>query len=278
MPHTSPIDRGTVLITGASSGIGADLARQIAPRAARLILVARRLDKLQTLRAELAASAPAARVDLYPADLDDPAALHRLADDVLRDTDGYGVDVLVNNAGFGHADLFERAPWDRLESMIRVNVIAPMYLTRRFLPMMVARGRGGVLNISSGGARVPMVGSAAYSTTKYALRGFSETLMLELAGTGVRVTESAPGPVATEFNIAAGTKDLPGSPPEFLRIPSALCARESIAAFDRGKPVVFPGQPYRTLMRIVRFLPRPLIWRSARRAARQLRARAAASQ
>jgi len=268
----SPIDRGIVLITGASSGIGADLARHIAPRAARLLLAARRLDRLEQLRAELTPRAPQTRIDLYKTDLDNPADLRQLADGILRDTDNYGLDVLVNNAGFGHADLFERAPWDRLESMVRVNVIAPMYLIHRFLPLMVSRRRGGILNISSGGGRVPMVGSATYSATKYAIRGLSETLMLELAGAGVRVTESAPGPVATEFSQTAGTKHLPGRPPEFVRITSDRCARESIAAFDRAKPVVYPGQPYRTLMRLLSILPRPLIHRGPRRAALRLRA------
>jgi uncharacterized protein len=250
-----PIDNGAILITGASSGIGLELARQFAPRARAIILVARRLQLLEKLSGELQSSRKELNVHIEACDLNDLSSIESMLNSVFNQVGE--IDILVNNAGFGDPELFENADWQRIEGMIRVNVIAPTFLTRQLLPKMIERRSGGILNIGSGAGIAIMPGSAIYSATKYVLHGFSEALRAEVRDAGIVVTEVAPGPVETEFDTAAGGR-LAGVPPPFMGISAQQCAREAINAFEKNRAIVYPGFIYRRLMNLLPFVPRSL--------------------
>jgi uncharacterized protein len=182
------------------------------------------------------------------------------------------VDVLVNNAGVGDQALADQADWARVRTVLRTNVLAVAQLTTALVPAMVERGRGGVLNMGSGAGLTVMPAAAAYSASKHFMDGFSEALRADLTGTGVVVTQVCPGPVDSEFDQLAGSAGgMTGGPPQFLRISAAQCAREALAGFDRGVPLVFPGRAYRIAMRALPLLPRQLARRQAARSATRLR-------
>lgn len=272
----SPIDGGTALVTGASSGIGMEIARAIAPRVKALVLVARREGRLAALKEELAAKAPAARIEIVTADLAKPEQVDALVAEVARR--GLDVDVLVNNAGVGMMGVFDRADPAKTRAMIDLNVTSLALLTLAFLPGMVARGRGGVLNVSSGFGMAVMPTFAAYCGTKHFVTGFSEGLVADLVGTGVRVTQVCPGPVATEFEQQIGNftgMKAPGA----IEISAEQCARAAIRGFDRGRAIVVPGFVMKIVMLVNALSPRfarrifaRLVGRAAR--ARQLAAEA----
>jgi short-subunit dehydrogenase len=243
----SPFDGGVVLITGASSGIGRALALQIAHRARAIALVARRKDRLEELKSELLTLNPSLRVAVSAADITKPEAREAMLAAVEAEVGP--VDVLVNNAGFGDLGVFDRADWEKNERMIALNVTALTHLTHRVVRGMVARGRGGILNVSSGWGLTFGPGLSVYIGTKHFVTGFTEGLRLDLAGTGVRVTQVCPGPVATEFNDTVG--NFTGmSPPGLVEISAERCARAAIRGLDRGRALVVPG----LLIRLILFL------------------------
>jgi uncharacterized protein len=265
-----PLDGGNVLVTGASSGIGRELAALLADRVRTLVLVARRTTLLEQLRDVLLARNPGLEVLVMRVDLSDERAVERLASEV-RDRVGL-VDVLVNNAGVGDQALFDRSDWDRTRQVLLTNVFAVAQLTALLVPSMVERGRGGVLNIGSGAGLTVMPASAAYCASKHFVDGFSEALRADLAGTGVVVTQVCPGPVDSDFDQLAGTVGgMAGGPPQFLRISAARCAKDAIAGFERGAALVFPGRAYRIAMMMAPLLPRDLQRRQAARAAARVR-------
>lgn len=268
-PH-SPIDGGTVLITGASAGIGRELAVQVGARARTLILLARRAGRLDELRASLLQRHPQLQVVILPVDLSDEADVARAL--VEAGHQAGPVDVLVNNAGVGDQALVDHADWARVRSLLRTNVLAVVQLTMALVPAMVERGRGGVLNMGSGAGLTVMPAAAAYSASKHFMDGFSEGLRADLTATGVVVTQVCPGPVLSEFDQVAGSAGgMTGGPPQFMRISAAQCAREALAGFDRGVPLVFPGRAYRIAMRALPLLPRELSRRQAAQSATRLR-------
>ncbi len=262
------LDGGTVLITGASSGIGLELARELAPRARALVLVARRAERLEGLKDELSAKHPGLILRAEPCDLSDPDAVDALSGRLLEDFGA--VDVLVNNAGAGLQGLYEESDWERVYGLIRLNVVALALLTRRLVPAMVARQRGGVLNVNSGAGVAIMPGMAAYAGTKHFVTGFTETLHAELDGTGVVVSQALPGPVETGFDEAANIGP-PGALDRFFRISAERCAHEVIRGFEQGLPMIFPGSAYRVVMMLQEVLPRTLQQRAARSQGRMLR-------
>lgn len=265
-----PLDGGTVLITGASAGIGRELALQLAPRARMLILLARRAGRLEELRASLLVTHPGLQVLTVPVDLSDEDDVDRAV--ATAGEQAGAVDVLVNNAGVGDQALADRADWTRVRTVLRTNVLAVAQLTTALVPAMVNRGRGGVLNMGSGAGLTVMPAAAAYSASKHFIDGFSEALRADLAGTGVVVTQVCPGPVDSEFDQQAGSAGgMTGGPPQFLRISAAQCAREALAGFDRGVPLVLPGRAYRTAMRVLPLVPRELSRRQAARSAARFR-------
>ncbi|HEV2370554.1 MAG TPA: SDR family oxidoreductase [Streptosporangiaceae bacterium] len=265
-----PVDGGTVLVTGASSGIGRELAVQLAARAKTLVLVARRTGRLEQLRASLAGGHPQLQVVVLGADLSDDADVDRLIGAVGQQAGT--VDILVNNAGVGDQVLFDRADWQRTRQVLATNVLAVAHLTAALVPPMAARGSGGVLNIGSGAGLTVLPASAAYCGSKHFIDGFSEALRADLAGTGVVVTQVCPGPVDSEFDQVAGTVGgMAGGPPQFLRITAAECARQAVAGFERGAALVFPGRAYRTAMAMLPLMPRGLQRRQASHSAVQIR-------
>lgn len=224
------------LVTGASSGIGADFARELAKRGAHLVLVARREDRLRALAEELA-RAHGVRTRVIAMDLakpDAPRALH----EQLR-AEGIAVDVLVNNAGFGIYGPFLDTPWERDREMLELDVIALAHLTKLFARDMRERGFGRVLQVASIGAFQPSPTYAAYSAAKAFVQSFGEALACELRGSGVTVTTVSPGVTDTEFFAVSGQRRS-----LFQRLtimPSTKVARSGIRALERGRPLVVPG-------------------------------------
>jgi short-subunit dehydrogenase len=247
-------NHGIVLITGASAGIGRELALEFGPRAEMLVLAARRMDRLENLRAELLERHPGLKVVALAADLSEEDEIETLLGRVAEQAGP--VDVLVNNAGLGDAALFDRSDWTRTRQILRTNIFAVAQLAAALVPGMVKRGRGGVLNIGSGAGLTVMPNAAAYVASKHFVAGFSEALRADLAGTGVTVTQVCPGPVDSEFDQVAGSVGgMAGAPPQLFRISATQCAREALAGFERGDALVFPGRAYRFAMRVLPFIP-----------------------
>lgn len=228
-----PLD-GIVLITGASSGIGEALARRLGPIARELVLVARRAERLEALATELTTARPTLRVRVCPCDLADAAQVQALLADLGP------IDVLVNNAGLGDLTLLERTSWDKLDWMLQVNVTALTRLTHALVPGMVARGRGGVLNVSSVYGLIWQPGVAAYVGSKHYVTAFTESLRSELRGTGVVVTLVCPGPVQTGFEDVAGTW-FARKPPRFVFQHPDRTARAALRGFVADRARVTPG-------------------------------------
>ena len=244
------------LVTGASSGIGEAFARALAARGRRLVLVARRGDRLAQLARELGGDAAVLAVTL---DLARPGAEDELAARVSAA--GIDVDLLVNNAGVGHTGNFQEEPPDRLLGMVDLNVRSVVALTRRFLPAMVERRGGAIVNVVSMSAFQPVPFLATYAATKAFVLSLTEALAIELAGTGVKVQALCPGNIPTEFQQVAGTERV-----AFTRTPSmspAEVAAVSLRALDRGQVVVIPGTRDRFMVALQRFAPRRLVLRIA---------------
>jgi short-subunit dehydrogenase len=235
-----PASDTTCLVTGASSGIGREIARQLAQRGHGVTLVARREDRLRAVADELA-GAHGVRTEVIAADLTDPKARARVLEDV--EARGLTVDVLINNAGFSTVGAVHRSDPERELVMVRTDVEAVADLCTRVLPGMVARGRGAVLNVASTAAFQPMPGQAGYSAAKAFVLAYSQAVRAELRGTGVTVTALCPGPVDTEFAEVAGFDhtQVASSVPRFMWVSVEQVAAEGLAGLERGKAVVVPG-------------------------------------
>lgn len=242
--------RPVALVTGASSGIGLELARQLVRGGYDAAVTARRSDELRSLRDELA---PFGAVHVFPKDLARPGAAAELADELRAAR--LEVSLLINNAGVGTVGPYLDTPWERTERMIQLNVTALAHLTRLLVPDMVRRGQGRVMNVASTAAFQPGPLMAAYYATKAFVLHFSEALSNELKGSGVTVTALCPGPTLSGFQAAAGMgrlRLLTGR-----RHPSSEdVARFGLAALMRGDAVAVPGWDNRLLTFAVRFAPR----------------------
>lgn len=250
----------TVLITGASSGIGRELARLFARDGAELVLVARSEDRLHELAGELEAEC-GARAQVLPADLSQPASPGEIAETLGQRH--IQVDVLVNNAGFAaHGPVAEIGAGPQLE-MIEVNVAALTRLTAMLLPGMLERRRGAILNVASTAAFQPGPYEAVYCATKAYVLSFTEALAEEVRGSGVRVSCLAPGATDTGFAARAGTL----SSRLFQRgvMDAGRVARAGHAGIRRGKPLVIPGLRNRVQVFSVRLAPRTFAARVAGR-------------
>lgn len=247
------LDDAHVLVTGASSGIGAELARALAPRARVLSLVARRAPRLEALAAELRVAHPSLTVVVAPCDVSDTSDIDRMLAEV--EAQAGVIDTLVNNAGLGDIALFERSEWAKLQAMLRVNNEGMLYLTHRLLPGMLARRRGGVLNVSSGFGLVFMPGAAAYVASKHFVSAFTESLRCEVRGTGVVVTQVVPGPVPTEFEQVAGNP-LGRPVPAVVQVSAAQCAAAAVAGFANDRAIVTPGAVMKGVLGLGRLSPR----------------------
>lgn len=248
--------RPLALVTGASAGIGKEIARVLAADH-DLVVSARRADELAALAAELAGTA----CTIAPADLADPAAPQLLFDAVAAG--GRPLDVLVNNAGFGDFGYFATSDLPKLLRMVQVNCTALTELTHRFLPGMIERKSGRVLNVGSVAGFQPGPLMAVYYATKAYVNSLSQALSNELAGTGVTVTCLCPGPTRTEFAAAAGRRE-----GKSFSVAQRLTARDvaevGVAAMKRGTPVVVPGVGNKLLIAAERLLPRGAVVRAVR--------------
>jgi short-subunit dehydrogenase len=252
------LDSCTALITGASAGIGREFARQLASRAKSLIVIARREQRLNELRAELEQQYPNITVFLRKTDLADPVQLNELL--AWLDRARIDVDLLINNAGLGDSGGFATSDPIRNEQMTLVNIVALTRLTRHLLPRMIARQRGGILNVSSSAGFLPIPDFAIYAATKAYVTSFSEALRAELRGTGVSVCALCPGPVHTEFQeVAKRPGAQPDTGPEFVFVPVKQVVCDALAALERNRPLVIPGFPMKLGMFLVRITPMPVL-------------------
>lgn len=247
----------TALVTGASAGLGAEFARQLADEVGTLILVARREERLVALKEELLAKAPQLKVELRVCDLAKEEQRNELVAGLEQD--GLKVDLLVNNAGLGDIGDLATAQWEKLDLMLQVNITALTQLTRALIPGMQERQRGCVLNVSSTAGFLALPSFAAYAATKAYVNSLSEALRFELKSSGVTVTALCPGPVATEFGEVAarpdGKRDF--APPEFFMIPAEQVVREALVAARSGQARVIPGAMVRVMMLFMDALPTP---------------------
>jgi len=242
------------LVTGASSGLGEEFARLLAADGVDLVLVARRRDRLETLATELRAGGKVA-IHVLAADLSVPEEVER----VVREVQALPVEIdfLINNAGLGNVGVFASSPLEKQMVMVDVNVRALVRLTHAFLPGMLARKRGRVLDIGSTAGLQPGPFGAVYYATKAFVNSFTEALSHELKGTGVTATVSLPGATATEFASVAGS----GSTRLFRSgvMSSAQVARDAYRAMQRGTPFVVHGWMNRLLAFSVRLGPRSVV-------------------
>lgn len=251
----------TVLITGASSGIGTELARELAGRGFNVTLVARREDRLRALGDDFR-RAHGIRADVHATDLADADAraelIHALRSGQLE------VAGVCNNAGYGSIGRLHELPLEREVEMVRLNVEALHELTGAFLPAMVERGSGAVLNVASTAAFQPIPGFATYAATKAFVASFSEGVHSELAGTGVSVTSLCPGPTRTEFGENAGGGSFENGP-DFVFSEARDVARQGVEAMIAGRRSVIPGITNKASMLGGRFVPRSLFLPAASR-------------
>jgi short-subunit dehydrogenase len=264
LPPPSP--SATALITGASAGIGDAIARELASRGHGVTLVARREERLRALAAELG-SAHGVRAEVIRADLGDAAARERLANQV--DELGLEVEILVNNAGFGGAGNVAESDREHLVAMVQVNCEALLDLQARYLPAMVDRGRGTVINVASTAAFQPIPGTATYAATKAFVLSLSEAVHEELRGTGVTLTAVCPGPVRTEFTEVAGISGAEAQVPGLFWMSSETVARSAVDAAEKGKRAIVPGLLNRAGALTGQYTPRTFVLPIARRIWRQ---------
>jgi hypothetical protein len=257
------------LITGASSGIGAEFARQLAAQGYSLVLTARRKERLEELAQEIRETS-GVNVEILPGDLsleDGISAVEKRIKELEN------LVLLVNNAGYGISGRFYKSDIEKQLAMIQVHVIASVRLARAALPQMVERGRGGIINVSSMSAFVPSAG-VTYSSTKAYLVKFSQALQYELDGTGVQVQALCPGLTYSEFHdtpeYSRFNRD---KVPGFLWLSSEFVVRESLRDLERGKVICIPGKIYQLIKSLATgWLTGGLIRAGARRVLRHKRA------
>jgi len=245
MPNTKPL----ALVTGASSGIGETFARRLARDGYRLILVARRRDRLDALASELG------EVEVLPADLATDEGLTIVEERILRSAD---LDLLVNNAGFGTMGRFFEIPVASQDRMHRLHVLATVRLTHAALVGMVPRGKGGIINVSSVAGFGQNPGSVSYCATKTWMNSFTEGLDIELktARSPVKVQALCPGFTVTEFQDVLGMDR--GRIPDRLWLKAEYVVNESLKGLARGRLFVVPGRTYKLLVALQRWTPRSL--------------------
>jgi short-subunit dehydrogenase len=260
MALPTPSTTATALVTGASSGIGADIARQLADRRHGVTLVARREDRLTELAEEIE-SRLHVRTDVIACDLSDPAARERLIAEIRAC--GLEVSILVNNAGFGSAGRFQDLDLDGELRMVRTNVEAVVHLCGVYVPPMIERGEGAVMNVASTAGFQPLARQSTYSASKAFVLGFTEVLSSDLKGTGVTATALCPGPVRTEFTDQHEGFDV--SSPDFVWMSAEDCAKAAVKGLERGKRVVVPGVGNRIGTLAGQHAPRSVLLAAARR-------------
>jgi len=260
MANTQDFNGKWALITGASAGIGSALARELASHGARLILTARRKDRLETLAAELSAKGTDVRIVL--ADLNDPAAPQQIFD--ATEGAGFNVDILINNAGLGQYGAFAESPIDQELSQVRVNCESMVHLTRLFVPRMVERHRGWIMILASTASFQPVPYLSTYAATKAFDRFFALGLAAEVARFGIKVTALCPGPTESEFFQVARSGNFMSRGKQTAE----AVARIGVAALARGRRTIVPYFAGKFTAFLVRFLRVGLITRVIEKSAR----------
>ena len=253
MPLPSPADDRTAVVTGASSGIGAEIARELSRRGHHVTLVARSVDKLEALAVELGSASVVA------CDLASRTSRVELADTLLASD--RTVEVLVNNAGFSTLGPVHASDPDAEMHMVEVDVMAVVDLCSRLLPGMVSRGRGAVLNVASTAAFQPLPGQAGYGAGKAFVLSYTQSLAGELRGTGVAATTLCPGPVHTGFGERAGfsKEDAEAALPSVMWVSAEQVAVDAVNGLDKGRLVVIPGKANRIAAAVSQVTPRTLL-------------------
>ena len=257
------LDGCSALITGASAGIGRELARQLANRAKALVLVARREQRLNELRDALCKGNAQLNVHVRVVDLSEKSQI----DDLVHwlEQNKIEIDFLINNAGLGDYGPFATSDPQRNDEMLEVNIVALTMLTRALLPQIISRKRGAILNVSSSAGFLPIPGMALYAASKAYVNSFTEALRAELHDTGVSVTAICPGPVHTEFgDVAKRPGGQPETGPEFIYVSIEKTARDALDAIEADKPLVIPGFFMKLGMFLVRITPMSILrlaWR-----------------
>jgi len=243
----------TALITGASAGIGAALARVFAAHGFDLVLTARRADRLEALAQEIATT-HGRNVRVIAADLADPAAPGRIFNEIA--SSGVTIDALVNNAGYGLPGGLLHSPWDQHRDFLQVMVSAVAELSYRFAPGMVERQRGWIINVASVAGLVPgSAGHTLYGAVKSLVIKFSQSLALELRPKGVHVTALCPGFTYSEFHDVNGMRQQVSQLPKFMWMDADTVARLAYDAVMRGDILYVPGAYNKTLVTLVRYAP-----------------------
>lgn len=248
--HAEREARGYALVTGASAGIGAALARELARRGHPLLLSARRIDRLEALRAELGK-----QVDcrVLAADLEDPAAPARMLEAI--ESQGIEVGLLVNNAGYGVPGAYRAADWDTHARFLQIMITAVCELSWRLLPQL-QRNAGGVINVASLAGHVPgSAGHTLYAAAKAFMIKFSQSLALENAEHGMRVCALCPGFTYSEFHDITGTRDQVSKMPDYMWMKAEDVAREGVDAWERGEIVWVPGRVNRFIKTLTSLMP-----------------------
>jgi uncharacterized protein len=252
----------TCLVTGASSGIGVELARALARRGHGVTLVARRKERLEQLAQELA-KGYGVRAEVLACDLADPVGRDGLEEDITAL--GLTVEVLCNNAGFGSAAPLIKLDREREVEMLRLNCEAVVDLCARYAPAMVERGRGAILNVASTAAFQPLPGQSTYAASKALVLSLTEAIHQELGRKGVAVTALCPGPVRTEFAEVAGIAEVEASTPSFLWATAESVAEAGVRGLEAGRRIVIPGAVNRIGAIAGSYTPRALSLRATAR-------------
>ena len=269
-PRTlAPSDRRTVLITGASSGIGAAFAEVFAVNGFDLVITARREDRLREVATRLE-QAHGRRVHVVVCDLSRREAAARLCDEV--GSRGLSIDALVNNAGYGVPGTYLASPWERHEATLNLMVMAVSDLTYRLLPGMIERRYGRIINVASLAGLVPApAGHTLYAATKAFAIKFSEALAHEGRPHGVHVTAVCPGFTLSEFHDITGTRAQVSKLPGWMWMDAPTVARQGFDAVMEGTPIYINGRANRAIEAIVRHLPKSVVMWAGRRLGRSYR-------
>jgi short-subunit dehydrogenase len=261
MPRPSGLARRLCLVTGASAGIGAALARVYAANGFDLALTARRADRLEALAAELRA-AHGAQVVVIPADLADPASRREILGAL-----GRPVDVLVNNAGYGLGGRYAKRSWEELHALLQVMLVGVCELSRAVLPGMIERDYGRILNVASVAGLIPgQAGAPLYNATKSFVVRASQSLHQETRGTGVHVTALCPGYTWSEFHdVSGGRAALTRSVPGFMWLKAEDVALAGYRAAEANQAVCVPGGVYKALVALAKIVPDDWIQAAAHR-------------
>ena len=249
------LEGSCALITGASAGIGREFARQLAGRAGSLVLVARRVERLEELRDELTKRDPNLNIRVRAVDLSQTSEVEELCAWLQREK--IAIDFLINNAGLGDRGAFATSDLQRVKEMLAVNMMALTLLTRALLPAMIEKKRGAILNVSSSAGFLPVGKLAVYAASKAYVTSFSEAIRAEVRGAGIAVTALCPGPVHTEFSQVAQRNPAKRekSGPEFTHVSVEEVVRAGLRAIERDKPLAVPGLIMKIAMLLVRITP-----------------------